>query len=137
MKGIIFTISLVLLLASCQDKAVKMISRRWDCVKIENLQPIDTKFQSREDSVKAIQIQNALLELNWTFTTGKEYRCSIADRTTTSGTYTFEDNGKILTLTPSTANNINSYSVRVLTEQELQLANMVNGTEIIMHFRPH
>lgn len=129
------SIVFLLVLASCGNKAVSDLSRRWDCVQIENLQPIDTKFQSREDSLKARQAEAALKELNWTFTKDMEYRCSIGDRVTSSGTYKLADDNKTLICT--SANNVNTYTIKSLSESDLQLGNTVNGTEITLHFRPH
>lgn len=135
MKLFCSAILIILTLASCTNKTVQQLSKKWDCVQIENLQPIDTKFQSPEDSAKAIQVQSALKELNWTFTKDLEYRCSIGERVTTSGTYKLADNDKTLICTST--NNVNSYTIKALSDQELQLSNTVNGTEITMHFRPH
>lgn len=135
MKAFYIAFFFILTLASCGNKTVQQLSKRWDCVQIENLQPIDTKFQSREDSVRAVQVEAALKELNWTFSKDGSYTCSIGNRITSSGTYKMADNDKTLICT--TANNVNTYAIKSLTDQELQLSNNVNGTEIVMHFRPH
>jgi hypothetical protein len=137
MKRVLFFLLLVIGLISCKNSTVKLLSKKWDCVQVENLQPVDTKFQSKEDSVKAIQIEAALKELNWTFESNMEYRCGIGDRTTIRGTYALSDNDKTLTCTPETKNNINSYTIKALSENELQLTSMETAAGITLHFRPH
>ena len=46
------------------------------------------------------------------------------------------ENDKIMVCTPETKNNINSYSIKVLTENELVLKSLTDNSNIILHFKP-
>lgn len=126
-----------LLLVSCQDKNKKMLCKKWDCVKVENLDPPGKTFKSPEDSVAAINMNAALKELNWNFNNDNKYQCSVGSKIMTSGTYELTDEGKTLICISSSKNTTNRYTVTVLTEDEMVLSNNINNVSLIMHFKPH
>ena len=49
----LFVVALILL-SACRNKTVVLLTKKWDCVQVENILPPDTKFQSPEDSANAI-----------------------------------------------------------------------------------
>ena len=126
----------LLVLNSCQDKAVQWLNKKWDCVKIDNLDPIDKKtFTSAKDSLNAAKIESALTELNWTFNNDNSYRCSVGDKTVTQGTYHLA--GKNTLICKSFSGNINTYNIEILSEDELVLSSQENNVHLVMHFKPH
>lgn len=125
----------VVLLFSCQNKTKQLLQKKWDCVKVENLAPVNKNLISREDSLITAKLEEALQHLSWEFAEDNSYRCSTAGITTVKGTYTLSDDGKELTCTA--INNINYYSITTLTEQELVLKGHTASVPVIMYFRPH
>jgi hypothetical protein len=120
----------IIFFSSCQSKNEKLIVKKWDCIKIENLDPIDTKYQTPEDSIKNARVEAALKSLSWTFTKDGSYSTSIAGITNVQGTYNLNNN----LLTCTTANNENNYEIKVLTENELTLSGATNSKPVFMHF---
>ncbi len=127
----------IVLLISCQSKTKKFIVKRWDCVQIENLAPIDKNFATAQDSVAAIKIETALKALTWAFNSDNTYECSVGNSITTQGTYEIMSDEKTLILTPISKNNINRYSISTVAENELTLTSAGNAVLLILHFRPH
>jgi len=123
--------------SSCQNKTIELLAKKWDCVKVENLNTGGTGFQSRQDSINSIQLQAVLESLSWTFKTTMEYECSVAGKVTISGTYELSDDDKVLVCTPSTKNTINRYTVNTLTENDLVLSSSAGNTPLILHFKPN
>ena len=128
-------LSVALLFFSCQNKTKQLLQKKWDCVKVENLAPVNKNLISREDSLITAKLEEALQNLSWQFNEDNSYRCSTAGITTVQGNYTLSDDGKELTCT--TTNNINYYSIAILTEQELVLKGHTASVPVIMYFRPH
>ena len=128
---------IALLVSSCQNKTQKLIAKKWDCVQVENLAPIDKSFNNPKDSVIAVQTEEALKALSWTFSSNQTYQCSIGERTTIQGTYEITPDEKTITLTSSTKNSINSYLITSISEFELTLTSTGTNTPLILHFRPH
>ncbi len=138
MKFFLAIAAIIFTLSSCQNKTLQLLNKKWDCVNIENLDPVDTKkFASPEDSTAAANIESALKELNWTFNKDLGYQCSIGDKTVTQGTYQLTEDEKTLVCTPNSKNIVNRYTIIDITDDELVLSNQVNTTSIILHFRPH
>ncbi len=140
MKNAGFILIMVLAIfsfSSCQNKTIELLAKKWDCVKVENLNTGRADFQSPEDSTNAIQLQAVLESLSWTFKTTMEYECAVAGKLTIYGTYELTDDDKILVCTPSTKNNINRYTVNTLTENDLVLSSSTGNTPLILHFKPH
>ena len=126
-----------LLVSSCQNKTQKLIAKKWDCVQVENLAPIDKSFNNPKDSAIAVQTEAALKALSWTFSSNNTYQCSIGERTTIQGTYEITPDEKTLNLTSITKNSINSYLITSLSEFELTLTSTGTNVPLILHFRPH
>ena len=128
----------IVLLLSCQNKTKNYLVKKWDCVQVDNLAPIDKNFISKEDSVKAFQAEAALKTLSWTFNNDNTYYCSTLGNTlTVHGTYEITDGDKTLTLTPDSKNSINTYSITSLSEIEMTLTSNDTRVPLILHFRPH
>lgn len=127
----------VILFSSCRNKTVALLSKKWDCVKIENLDLGDPRFQSPEDSLNNIQLQSVLESLNWTFRENGEYECAVAGKVTINGTYELLDKGKTLVCTPETKNSVNRYTINNLTEYSLVLTSAANNSPLVLHFKPH
>lgn len=133
---VLLSFSLIILF-SCQNKTVNLLSKKWDYEKIENANIANRKFTSVEDSVANANMEVAMKFLNWTFKKNMNYECAIGNRVATQGTYELSENDKILTMTPSTKNNINNYTIKILTENELVLSGLADGATVTMHFRAH
>ena len=117
---------------------MQRLNKKWDCVKIDNLDPVDNKtFTSPADSVVAAKIESALKDLNWTFSKDHSYRCSVGDKTVTQGTYQLSEDEKNMVCTSDSKNTVNRYSITSLTDDELVLSNRVNNVNLVMHFRLH
>lgn len=124
------------LLLSCHSKNVELISKRWDCDSVENLSIKGQRFTSAEDSVASTNIQTALQSLNWTFTKDNQYECRVGEKLAVGGTYQIMEDGKTLVCTPSSKNNINTYSIDKLNAFELVLTTHAGNKDIVMHFKP-
>jgi hypothetical protein len=122
---------------SCKDATLSLLCKKWDCVKVDNLDPVPKHFSSPEDSVATMNMQQALSTLSWTFNENKEYQCSVDGRVTTSGSYGLLDKGKTLVCTSGSTKTINIYSISTLTEDDLVLSNRSGNANIVMHFKPH
>ncbi|HMK03532.1 MAG TPA: hypothetical protein VK489_05050 [Ferruginibacter sp.] len=127
----------IIIFSSCRNKTIQLLSKKWDCVSAENLVPPGQKFQNAQDSVNAIQLQNLVGALSWTFNEDLEYACAVSGRVVVRGTYELMDDEKVLICTPSTRNNINRYVINTLTENDLVLKSNTNNTPIILHFKPN
>lgn len=138
MKFFCLTTLIILTLNSCHNKTLQLLNKKWDCVKIENLDPVKNKpFDTPQDSAIAVKLETSLTELNWIFNNNHSYECGIGDKTTIRGTYTLSENEKTLVCTPDSKNTINQYNITRLTEDELILSSRVNNTNIVLHFRSH
>jgi hypothetical protein len=127
----------VTFLFSCQSKTKKMLVKKWDCVQIENLAPIDKNFATAQDSAAAIKIETALKALTWTFSSNYTYDCSVGNSITVQGTYEITPDDKTLILTPISKNNINRYTITTVSDYELTLSSTGTAVPLILHFRPH
>jgi hypothetical protein len=121
---------------SCQNKTKQLLVKKWDCVKVENLAPVNKAFLSQEDSLVAAKMEAALQSLSWTFNADNSYQCSTAGITTAQGIYTLSEDGTTLTCT-SSKNNVNRYGISTLTAHELTLKGYTSSVPVIMYFRPH
>ena len=125
------------LLTACQNKTVHLLTKKWECVQVENIIPPNTKFQSPQDSANSIQLQTLLQSFNLTFKNNMRYECAIGSRVTVKGKYELMENDKIIVCTPESKNNINSYSIKVLTENELVLRSLTDNSNLVLHFKPY
>lgn len=139
MKKIIHFIALFVLFiafSGCQDKIKSYLAKKWDCVQIDNVTPVDKHFITKQDSVAAAQLETALKSLRWTFTKNNTYQCSIGERITTEGTYEISADEKIITLTSGTKNTVNTYIITSISEIEMTLTSTAVSVPVVMHFRP-
>ena len=134
-------LSLVVLIcsifSSCRNKTVILLTKKWDCVQVDNIVPPNTKMPTAKDSADAEQVKMLLLSLNWTFKDRMKYECALNDRVTVQGKYELQGNDKILVCTPESKNSINRYIIKTLTADELVLAGNADNTNVVLHFRPH
>lgn len=137
MKGCLLLILISFSLISCRNKTVVLLTKKWECVQVENIIPPNTKFQSPQDSANSRQLQILLQSLNWTFKNNMRYECAIGSRVTVKGKYELMENDKIIVCTPESKNNINSYSIKVLTENELVLRSLTDNSNLVLHFKPY
>lgn len=131
------TVFAITFFSSCQERSIKLIAKKWDCVKVENILPSDMQIKNAKDSADALELQSMLQSLSWTFSANMEYECAVNGKTTTHGTYGLRDNETILICTPDTKNNINRYIIQTLTEDGLVLSGSATGIPLTLHFRPH
>jgi hypothetical protein len=124
-------------LFSCQSKTKNLLVKKWDCVQIENLAPIDKNFATPQDSAVAIKIETALKALTWTFNSNYTYDCSVGNSITVQGTYEITPDDKTLILTPISKNNINRYNITTVSDFDLTLTSTGTTVPLILHFRPH
>jgi hypothetical protein len=125
-------------LISCQDKTKNYLVKQWDCVRVENLEPLDKHFISKEDSVVAMKMEAALTSLSWTFNNDNTYYCTaFGDRKTVQGTYEITEDEKTLFLTPFSKNNINAYTITSISDIELTLTSRATAVPLVLHFSPH
>jgi hypothetical protein len=140
MKNYLLSLSCccVLVLISCQDKTKKYLVKKWDCLQVENLAPLDKHFISREDSAIAAKMEAALTTLSWTFNNDNTYYCTaFGDRKTVQGTYEISEDDKTLILTPYSKNNRNAYTITSISEIELTLTSRATAVPLVLHFSPH
>lgn len=125
-------------LSSCQNKTKNFLVKKWDCVQVENLAPLDKHFISKEDSLVAVKVEAALTTLSWTFNKDNTYYCStMGNRITVQGTYEISEDEKTLFLTPSSKNNINAYTITSISDIELTLTSRATTVPLVLHFSPH
>ena len=128
----------MLLLVSCQSKTKKYLVKKWDCVQVDNLAPLDKNFISKEDSVVAEKMEAALKTLSWTFNNDNTYYCTaLSNVVTVQGTYEITDNDKTLTLTSLTKNTVNVYTITSISDIEMTLTSTATTVPLILHFSPH
>jgi hypothetical protein len=127
----------IILLSTCRNKTVMLLTKKWDCVQVENILPSDNKFQSPQDSANAVQLQSILQSISWAFKNNMKYECSVNNRITVQGKYELLENDKILILTPESKISSNRYIIKSLTADELVLAGNAENTNVVLHFKPH
>ena len=137
LKLISLFIVAIILLSACRNKTVLLLTKKWDCVQVENMLPPDNKFQSSQDSANAIQLQSILQAISWTFKNNMKYECAVNSRITVQGKYELLEHDKILILKPESKNNINRYIITSLTDNELVLSGSAENTKLVLHFRPN
>jgi hypothetical protein len=123
--------------SSCRNKTVILLTKKWDCVQVDNMVPTNTKNFTAKDSVNAAQIKSVLLTLNWTFKDRMKYECALNGRITVHGKYELQGDNKILVCTSESKNSINRYIIKTLTADELVLAGNAENQNVVLHFKPH
>jgi len=139
MKQLIFSTLLLFLIiasSSCRNKTVELLTKKWDCVQVENIIPPGTKLLSAKDSADAEQLRILLTSLSWTFKKNMKYECTVSNRITSEGRYELIEGDKIMICTDEN-NNTRRYIIKTISENDLVLSGNAENTNIIMHFRPH
>ena len=124
-------------LSSCRNKTVVLLSKRWDCMQVDNIVPPNSKMLSAKDSANAEQLKALLQSLNWTFKNNMRYECAINNRVTVQGKYELLENDKIIICTPESKISSNRYIIKSLTADELVLTGNAENTNVVLHFKPH
>lgn len=139
MKSYLLLISCccAIILFSCSNKTKSLITKKWDCVQVENVTTTDKVIQTAEDSTIALKIDAALKNLTWTFNSNNTYQCSVGNTITTQGIYKITDDAKTLICTPQSMAVINNYHITAISEEELILTSIGIAVPVVMHFRPH
>jgi hypothetical protein len=134
----LFAVCLLATLFSCESKTKKYLVKKWDCVQVDNLTPLDKNFITAEDSLVAVKMEQALKALSWTFTNNNTYQCStIGNRVTVQGSYEISADEKTLTLTPLSKNSINIYTITSLSDIEMTLTSTATTVPLVLHFSPN
>ena len=133
---LLFFVALIFF-SSCRNKTVILLTKKWDCVQVDNIVPPNTKNLTATDSINAEQVKALLLTLNWTFKNNMRYECAINDRITVQGKYELLENDKIMICTPESKISSNRYIIKSLTADELILAGNAENTNVVLHFKPH
>ena len=123
--------------SSCRNKTVILLTKKWDCVQVDNIVPANTKMLTAKDSADSEQVKMLLLSLNWTFKDRMKYECALNDQVTVQGKYELQGNDKILVCTPESKNSINRYIIKSLIADELVLAGNAENQNVVLHFKPH
>ena len=123
--------------SSCRNKTVILLTKKWDCVQVDNIVPPNTKMLTAKDSADAEQVKMLLLSLNWTFKDRMKYECALNDQVNVQGKYELQGNDKILVCTPESKNSINRYIIKSLIADELVLAGNAENQNVVLHFKPH
>ena len=127
----------MVLFSSCSNKSLELISKKWDCVQVDNIISPNTKMLSAKDSADSEQLKILMQSINWTFKKDMSYECAINDRITVQGKYELLENDKIMICTPESGNINNRYIIKLLTANELVLAGNAENTNVVLHFKPH
>jgi hypothetical protein len=123
----------ILFLNSCQNKTQQLLTKKWDCIRVDNLDLGSDRFQNQQDSIDNLNVMAALESLSWTFKENHEYECTVAGRVMIKGSYGISEDGAMLICTPETKNSINRYTIRQLSENELVLG----SPPLVLYFKPH
>jgi hypothetical protein len=140
MKNILLLLSsayLILNLTSCRNKTVILLTKKWDCVQVENIVPPNTKTLSATDSFNLEKLKTVFQSINWTFKNNMRYECAIGDRVTVQGKYELAADDRIMVCTPESKNGSNRYIIKSLTVEDLVLEGNAENTNVILHFKPH
>jgi hypothetical protein len=132
----LFFIALIFF-GSCRNKTVILLTKKWDCVQVDNIVPLNTKKLSAKDSTDTEQLKSLLQSINWTFKDRMKYECALNERVTVQGKYELQENDKILICTSKSTNSSNRYIIKTLTADELVLAGNAENTNVVLHFKPH
>ena len=138
MKSFLAILAMLLVLSSCQNKTLQLLNKKWDCVKIDNLDLIDKKaITSAADSIAANKIATALAGLNWTFNKDHSYYCGVSDKITSRGNYEVNEDEKTLVCTTQSQNTVNRYTITTLTDDDLVLTSLGSNVNLVLHFKPN
>ena len=133
----LFLFFVLAIFSACRNKTVVLLSKRWDCMQVDNIVPPNSKMLSAKDSANAEQLKALLQSLNWTFKNNMRYECAINNRVTVQGKYELLENDKIIICTPESKISSNRYIIKSLTADELVLTGNAENTNVVLHFKPH
>ncbi|MBK6634186.1 MAG: hypothetical protein IPG38_07575 [Chitinophagaceae bacterium] len=122
---------------SCRNESVHLLTKKWECVQVENIIPPGINITSPEDSVNAIQLQALVRSINWTFKNNMRFECAVGDRITLKGRYELQESDKMLVCISESKNSINRYHISVLSENELVLKSISGYNGLVLHFKPY
>ena len=137
MVPILLVLTSLALLNSCRNKTVMLLTKKWDCVQVENIVPPGTKYLSPKDSADTEQLKTMLQSISWTFKDRMKYECSMNGRVIVQGKYELMENDRIMVCKPQSKENGNRYIIRSLTEDELVLNGSAANANLVMHFKPN
>ncbi|MBK8519763.1 MAG: hypothetical protein IPL54_02375 [Chitinophagaceae bacterium] len=140
MKKIIplFLLLFVLILfSSCRNKTVILLTKKWDCVQVDNIVPPDTKSLTATDSLNLEKLNLSLQSMSLTFKKNMRYEFAIKEQVTVRGKYELLGDDRILILTRETVNFSTRYIIKTLTADELVLTGNAENQNVVLHFKPH
>lgn len=114
-----------------------MLTKKWDCVQVDNIVDPNSPLLTPQDSLNLVQLKSVLESINWTFKSRMRYECAVNSRVTVQGSYDLLENDKILICTPQSKSGSNRYIINTLTEEQLVLSGRAGNSNITLHFRPH
>ncbi len=114
-----------------------LLTKKWDCVQVDNIVPPDTKFFSSKDSADAEQLKSVLQSISWAFKDRMKYECSMNGRVMVQGKYELLEHDKIMVCTSESKNTVNRYVIRSLSENELILSGGTENASVVLHFKPN
>jgi hypothetical protein len=127
----------LIIFSACRNKHVILLTKKWDCIQVENIVPPNTKTLSATDSFNLEKLKLVLQSINWTFKNNMRYECAIGDRVTVQGKYELMANDRIMVCTPESKNGSNRYIIKSLTADDLVLEGNAENTNVVLHFKPH
>jgi len=134
-KYALLILTAAVLIISCRNKTVVLLTQKWDCVQVENLVQPDAKFSSPQDSASAVQLQSLVSSMSWSFKNNMRYECMVNSTITAAGKYELLEDDKILVLTTKSKKNTNRYIINKLDENELVISGRAENTNLVLHFR--
>ena len=63
----LFLFFVLAIFSACRNETVVLLSKRWDCMQVDNIVPPNSKMLSAKDSANSEQLKALLQSLNWTF----------------------------------------------------------------------
>jgi hypothetical protein len=127
----------LMLLGACRNKTVVLLTKKWDCMQVDNIVSPNTKTLTATDSFNLEKLKLVLQSISWNFKNNMRYECAVNDQVTVQGKYELQEDDKILVCTSTSKNSSNRYIIKLLTTDELVLAGNAENTNVVLHFRPH
>lgn len=135
--SILFFFFVLILFGSCRNKTVVLLTKKWDCVQVDNIVPPDTKSLTATDSFNLEKLNLTLQSMSLTFKNNMRYEFAIRDDVTVQGKYELLDDDRIIILTRQAVNTSIRYIIKSLTPDELVLTGNAENTNVVLHFKPH
>ena len=106
-------------------------------MRIDNIDMMDRRPLTADDSAEEVNLRSAMQLLNWTFRKDKTYQCAVGNRVATEGQYAVSGDDSTLTMMPSSKSGIKTYTIKTLTEDELVLRGIMSDAMLSIHFKAH